>query len=271
MWTIFIHTLKESINRRIALALIVVAVFFLVMQVGFTHFVASDKGELVVYRFGAKTGIAAKTYVAGEARSESIAILSGLWVMLGLFAATPLLTSHMEKGWVELLISKGTPRWQIFLGRFAGAIALFVVTALFMSVIPLTYFSLRTGVPLKPYLVAVGLIFVSFLASLALLALVATAQANTALLVIVVFLELIVTSMLAGRKQVLYGLITAKWAQWVLDWLYRILPKHPDLQQMARSYAMSSAWDSWFPVWTTAVFIVAATAWGMWRFERKAF
>lgn len=271
MRNIFMYTLKESIHRRIALALIVVAIFFLVLQLGFTHFRPNDKGELTVYRFNAKVGIAAKTYVTTEARSESIGILSGLWVMLGLFAATPLLTSHMEKGWVELLISKGTPRWKIFLGRFAGAIALFVTTAVLMSVIPVTYFSLRAGVPLKPYFVAAGLIFLSFLGSLALLALVATAHPNTALLVIVVFLEMTVTSMLALRKELLYGAITASWARWLLDWLYRILPKHHDLEHMARSYAMSSSWESWFPLWTTAVFIAVATGWGLWRFERKAF
>ena len=271
MWTVFTHTLKESIHRRVALALIVVAVLILIAEVGFTHFAMNDKGELMVYRFGAKAGMAAKNYVASEARFETIGILSGLWVMLGLFAATSLLTSYMEKGWVELLLSKGTPRWKIFLGRVSGAGALFVLTAVLMSVIPTTYFSLRAGVPLKPYFVAVGMIFVSFLGSLALLALVATAHANTALLVIVVFLEVTVTSMLAVRKQLLYGLITANWARWLLDWLYRILPKHSDLEHMAKNYAMSSAWESWFPLWTTAVFVVAATAWGLWRFERKAF
>ena len=271
MGNILVHTLKESIHRRVALALIVVAVLIMVAEVGFTHFQTNEKGELMVYRFGAKTGIAAKTYVVTEARYESLGILSGMWVMLGLFAATPLLTSYMEKGWVELLLSKGTPRWKIFLGRYTGAAALFIFTALLMSVIPLTYFSLRAGVPLKPFFAAVGIVFVSFLGSLALLALVSTAQANTALLVIVVFLEKMIASMLALRKQLLYGLITAKWAQWSLDWLYRILPKHPDLEHMARNYATSGAWESWFPIWTTAVFILVASAWGLWRFERKAF
>ncbi len=271
MWTVFTHTLKESIHRRVALALIVVAVLIMVAELGFTHFAVNDKGELMVYRFGAKVGMAAKTFAASEARFESIGILSGLWVMLGLFAATSLLTSYMEKGWVELLLTKGASRWQIFLGRIGGAIALFVLTGLLMSGIPLTYFSLRAGVPLQPYFVAVGMIFVSFLGALALLALVSTAHANTALLVIVVFLEMTVTSMLAIRKQVMYGVITANWARWLLDWLYRILPKHSDLEHMAKNYAMSSAWESWFPLWTTAVFIIVATSWGLWRFERKAF
>jgi ABC-type transport system involved in multi-copper enzyme maturation permease subunit len=270
MWTVLVHTLKESIHRRIALALIVVAVFFLVLQLGFTHFERNANGELMVRRFGAKAGIAARTFVLTEGRPEQVGLLAGLWVTLGLFAATPLLTSFMEKGWVELLLSKGTSRWQVFAGRFMGCVALFVGTAFVMNVISVCYFSIRAGVPLKPYFIAVGLISVSFLSILALLALVATAQPNAALLVIVVFLELIVSGVLRSRQN-LYELITAKWAQWCLDWLYRVLPKHEDLERMARNVSMGRPVESWFPLWTTAIFFAVATAWAFWRFERKAF
>jgi ABC-type transport system involved in multi-copper enzyme maturation permease subunit len=270
MWTVFVHTLKESIHRRIALSLIVVAVLFMGVQLGFTRFERDAKGELVVYRFGSHSGIAAKTFVLADARPEQVALLAGLWITLGLFAATPLLTSHMEKGWAELLLSKGTARWQIFAGRFAGAVALLVGTACIMNVVSVTYFSLRAGVPLKPYFIAVGVLFVSFLSALALLALVATVQPNATLLVMVVFLELIVTGVLRTRKE-MYGIITARWAQWSLDWVYRILPKHDELGRMARGIAMNGTVTDWFPLWSTAIFVVVATGWAFWRFERKAF
>lgn len=270
MLTVFVHTLKESFHRRIALALIVVAFFLLILQVGFTHFERDSKGSLVVRRFQAATTIDAKTFVISEARPEQVSILAGFWVLLSLVAAAPLLTSYMEKGWVELLLSKGTARWKIFAGRYFGAIGLFAGTAILMNVIAVTYFSLRAGVPLQPYFVSLGLIFVSFLSSVALLALVSTVQPNTALLMIVMFIELVVAETLSGRKH-LYGVITARWAQWCLDWLYRILPKHPDLVRMARTYAAAGHVDSWFPLWTSALFFVVLSAWSLWRFQRKAF
>ena len=270
MWTVFAETLKESINRRVALALIVVSVFFLVIQVGFTSFERGPGGELMVRRFHAATAANARTFVVTEARTEQVTLLAGLWVMLSLFAATPLLTSYMEKGWVELLLSKGTPRWQVLAGRYGGAIALFAGTAVIMNVLSVVYFSFRAGVPLRPYLLAVSVVALSFISSLSLMALISTAQANAALLVLIVFLETIVSRVLRERKQ-MYGMITAKWVQWSLDWLYRILPKHEDLNGIARSIAMGRPVDDWFPLWTTALFTLAASAWAFYRFSRKDF
>lgn len=270
MWSVFVETLKESVHRRIALALIVVAVFFIVIQVGFTHFSHSANGELMVTHFDARNAIAARTFVTTQVIPSSIQMLASLWVLLTLFASCTLLASYMEKGWVELLLSKGTPRWQIFAGRYLGAIALFVVTAFLMNVVSVVYFSLRADVPLRPYFVAVSFIFVSFLGALSLLVLVSTSQPNTGLLVLVTFLEFIVSSTLMGREQIAKA-IPWKWVIWLIGWMYRIVPKHEELSRMATRYFQTQTVASWFPLWTTAVFFAVATAWAFWRFERKAF
>lgn len=270
MWTVFVHTLKESIHRRIALALIVVAVFFFAIQIGFTHFTRDANGELMVRHGKSSAPIAAKTFVATDVFPASIQVLANMWVLLTLLASTSLLTSYMEKGWVELLLSKGTPRWQIFAGRYCGTLALFVVTAWIMNVVCPIYFALRADVPLRPYLVALSFLLLSFAAGLAILVLVSTAHPNAGLLVLVVFLEFIVSGMLAGREQLAKS-IPWKWVSWVMDWMYRILPKHEELNRLATRYVQSQTIATWFPVWTTALFLVVASAWAFWRFERKAF
>jgi ABC-type transport system involved in multi-copper enzyme maturation permease subunit len=270
MWTVFVHTLKESIHRRIALALIVVAIFFFAIQIGFTHFSRDANGELMVLHSKSSAPIAAKAFVTTDVFPASILILANMWVLLTLLATTSLLTSYMEKGWVELLLSKGTPRWQIFAGRYLGTLGLFIVTAFIMNVLCPTYFALRAGVPLRPYLVALSFLLLSFLGALSLLVLVSTAHPNAGLLVLVVFLEFIVSGMLAGREQ-LAKAIPWKWVTWLMDWMYRILPKHEELNRMATRYSLSHTVATWFPVWTTAVFVVVASTWAFWRFERKAF
>lgn len=270
MWTVFVHTLKESIHRRIALALIVVAVLFFGVQIGFTHFSHDARGELVVTHGSSSTAIAARTFVTTDVFPTSIVLLSNLWVLLTLLAGASLLTSYTEKGWAELLLSKGTPRWQVFGGRYCGAIGLFIITAFVMNVLSAVYFALRAGVPLGPYFLALSFILISFLGGLSLMVLVSTSQPNAGLLVLVAFLESIVSNLLASREQLTKS-IPWKSVVWVIDWMYRILPKHQELSAMATRYNQSHTVSAWFPLWTTAIFIVATTAWSFWRFERKAF
>lgn len=269
MWTVFVQTLKESIHRRIALALIVVALFLLIVQFGFTHFYHAPNGELMVRHVDARAGIAAKTFVTSVAMPSQLQLMANVWVLLTLLATTALLTSYMDKGWIELLLSKGTPRWQIFGGRYLGGVAVFLLTAILMNT-PIAYFALRAGVSQKSYWIALLFGFLSFLGGYSLIALASTSQPNSGLLVLVIFLEFIVSSILSQRDAILKS-ISTRWIVATIAWAYRILPKHEELSQMAARYMMGNPVQSWFPLWSTALFCVVATAWAFWRFERRAF
>src|SRR5215472_5489353 len=41
-----------------------------------------------------------------------------LWILLSIGCAVPILASTVEKGWVELILSKSAARCEIFLGRY---------------------------------------------------------------------------------------------------------------------------------------------------------
>jgi hypothetical protein len=58
---------------------------------------------------------------------------------------------------------------------------------------------------------------------------------------------------------------------WSLDWMYRIMPKHSELHDAAMLYLKNQTWHEWWPVWSTALFIVAALALAIAQFQRKAF
>jgi hypothetical protein len=87
----------------------------------------------------------------------------------------------------------------------------------------------------------------------------------------VAFLQAILSGVLYHRVQYFYSVITWKWAQWLLDWCYRLLPKNSELIDIATShYTPRNVWEGWWPVWSTAVFMAVACAWAYWRFQRKA-
>ncbi len=265
MLTLFVQTLWESVHRRVALAMIVVATLVAGGFIYFTHFVTVNGKLLIVVR--------QSTYPADMEVREQLSIMlnitSGPWIFLGLFAVAPLLCSHFEKGWAELLFAKGVARWQIVTARLAGATCVFALTVLLLCVVPGSYLAWRADVALQPFFVSLLLVLLSFVAFSSVMLLVSTSQPNPAALIAVGFVQMILSQSLFNR-QAMYGIITWKWAQSLIDWTYRILPKNAELSLLGSRYLRQPTEFAWWPVWSTAVFTVAAFAWSYWRIERRA-
>ena len=266
MGTVFLHTLRESLLRRIGAVYIGVGFVVFLIYVSSNRFLTQPDGSIVV-----QTGrhfIPAETFFRNNLEAL-LMFAAGLWLFLGLFAAAPLLSSFLEPGWAELLFSKGIARWKILLARCAGATVIFLFALLWFPIAPALYVAARTGISPAPFLVGLLYVVYSFLAVLALLALVAAAQPNTGLLVIVGFAQLFLSRVLAQRDFQIYDSITSDWARWLIEWGYRILPKTSELHQLALNYFRFGARVDWWPVWSTAVFSVAAMALASWLLHRR--
>lgn len=265
MRTIFLQALWESLHRRVALAMLVVAILTAGMMC--TASFQGQPGQLYVE--SGRAHVPAAGYV-NDRFTAVLGITSGPWIILSLFAVAPLLTSHLEKGWAELLFAKGVARWQVVTARVAGALAVFVLLLVILAIVPCGYLAWRASVPFRPFLAAMALITFNFVAYLAMMLLVSSTQPNSALLIGVGFVQTLLSAALMERQRVLYGVITWKGARWLIDWTYRILPKDAELSRQATWYLSKQTWLGWWPVWTTGVFVAVSAGWALWRFERKA-
>jgi len=267
MLTVFWHTLRESIHRRMGLVLLVCSVFLPSVLFAVSRFERQANGSIVAY-----TGPFRHTDIqvfVNDAFGSLLQFTAGIWLFLGMFAAGPLLVSYLEKGAPDLLFSKGVPRWQFFLGRFLGVLALFVIAVGVMDGGSALYLWARTGVGPGRFLVALLFPLLSFAAYLALMGLVSLAQANAGVLIMVAFLQAAFSAVLANRSQ-LFTVIQWAWARTAIDWLYRILPKNSELDRMANMYFRSVTYD-WWPIWSTGVFIGVVLGVSLWFLHRKSF
>ncbi len=263
-------TLRESINRRMGLVLIVFAVLVPIFLIGMIRIDHAADGKLQVTMKGFHSlppeVFALSTFMG------LLDVANSYWVLLGVFAVAPLLMSFLEKGRADLVISKGTPRWQIFLGHFIGTFVLYTSSVVLMAVVPALYLWARTGVSLRQFLVAICISVFAFSAMLALLSLAAMGASNPALPIMLAFVFTMFTGLLANRKVFFYqDIITSKWGQWLVDWLYRILPKTSELVMASRKYLNAGVVDSWWPFWSTALFVAGALALSCWLMHRKSF
>lgn len=269
MLTVMWHTLRESVHRRMGVVLIVISLLppgFLLWKMQ----VRTLPSGLIAASVGKNTELLATTF-AQDWLTAQLVMIANVWMLIGIFAVAPLLTSFLEKGWAEMLLAKGVRRWQLFLGRYFGSLLLFAASLAVVGGIPAAYIWWRTGIHEGRFLGALGILLFSFATIQALMALAALNQPTAAVPTMAGFLLTILSPTLALRKETLFRLITSEWARFSMDWLYRILPKNQELGRMATAYWRTGTIDAWWPVWTSAVFLVCTLALALWLFHRKSF
>ncbi|MGB9067818.1 MAG: hypothetical protein WCC21_04555 [Candidatus Acidiferrales bacterium] len=269
MFATYLNSLHESMSRRVALVLFGVAILIAITFNAVVH-VRTLPGGAMMILVGAQPP--APPAIAVPSMLESILRATGsLWVLLAIFAAAPLLTATLEKGWLELTFSKGTVRWKIFLGRFLAGLTLYSL----MFVLATLPVALRlwwmTGIGTWQMGIALLIQTFGFAALLAVAALVTLPQKGVALPVIAAAAIWLLTPSLAMRQETFYHIFSSHVMRGIIDWTYRILPKCSELEDMCVSFVQGRTITSWWPVWSTGVFTLMVLGTTLWLLGRKSF
>ncbi|HWQ03247.1 MAG TPA: hypothetical protein VNL38_02100 [Candidatus Nitrosotenuis sp.] len=266
-FTLVGQTVRESMSRRMGRVLLTLSALSPLFFLWKAQFTTQPDGKILV-AIGEGTKIAAANFT--NTLLDSLATMAnGLWMFLGVFAASSLVTSHMEKGWAEMIFSKALTRWQILLARYFGSIVLFAVTLFLLAGVPALYFGARGGVPVGRYFLTLAIIVFSFSCVLSLMSLTALGQPVAAVPVMIAFLLLTLAPSLVLREELFYKYYNPAWFRFTLDWLYRLLPKITELQRASLNYWRNGEIADWWPFWSSAIFLAACLALAMFALKRK--
>jgi ABC-type transport system involved in multi-copper enzyme maturation permease subunit len=269
MFFAYLNALHESLSRRVAWVLLGVAILVAVGFNAVVHIRTLPSGATAIV---AGTQSPAPSAIAVPALLESELRATGtLWLLLAVFAAAPLLTATLEKGWLELTFSKGTSRWRIFTGRFLAGLTLYSLIFLLAAFPLAARFWWRTGIATWQVGVALLIQTFSFAALLSVAALVTLPQKGVALPIIASVTIWVLSPTLANRQETFYRIFSSHSARGVVDWGYRILPKCSELEDFCVSFIQGGRLVSWWPIWSTAVFTVCIFGLTLWQLERKSF
>ena len=268
MFSTYVNSLRESLSRRVALVLFGVAILVAVAFNSVVHVRALAGGAKAII-IGSQLPMPPSIGVPGVLESD-LRATGSLWLLLAIFAAAPLLTATLERGWLELTFSKGVARWRIFLGRFLAGLTLYSVTFILATLPVALRLWWATGIGTWRVAVALLIQTFSFAALLAVTALVTLPQKGVALPIIGSAAIWVLSPSLAMRQETFYRLFSSSAARWIVDWMYRILPKCSELEDQCVSFIHRGTISPW-PLWSTGLFTLAVLALTLWRLERKSF
>lgn len=266
MITVFLYTLRESLARRMGLALLALCVLVPILYVTTVSFEPSPAGQMISM---GRMKVPAEAWVRFEWNGH-LRMAQNLWTMLALFVAAPLLSSYLEKGWADLLLTKAVPRWRFLIARMAGTVFIFALIIYGMYGTIALYFSQRTGISAAGFLKALGLAVASFLCIVSLMALVGVFQPNAALLVIVGFLQITVSQLLLSNRKAIAETFDVAWLKPALDALHAVLPRTQEMSDIAADVFTRQPVESWAPLWWSLGLAVAYIGLACYAVHRKA-
>ncbi len=164
---LIVDTFRESRDRKIFWVMLIISV-----AVSTAMFCIGFQPGKIDFLFGTWVLETDKFTVAGKLRPDFIASLAVEWIMdsvlgwlaviLALIATAGFLPSLMERGVVEVILSKPLPRWKIFLGKYLGSLLFFGFHAAIFVGLTFLVIGLRWGAWIPGYLWGIPLTILLF-------------------------------------------------------------------------------------------------------------
>jgi ABC-type transport system involved in multi-copper enzyme maturation permease subunit len=195
-------------------------------------------------------------------------VLFTVGLFLSIFATANLVPVMLEKGYVDLLLSKPLSRPALFLGRYLGALSVVCINLLYLVGGVWLLLGWKTGV-WKTGLPAAGLvILLTYAVLLGFMMLVGVVTGSSSITIMLSYFLFPLTAFLSARDN-LTVMLTSKTAVAVIDGLYHMLPKITGMGRIMSELTMERPVTSFAPIGSSIIFGATCLALGTVYFSRK--
>lgn len=248
-WALIVDSFRESRDRKIFWVmlgfsvLIAAAMSCIGFEQGKVNLLFGLKTFETDYFTGA-TGIKTDVIAALVVDGIMDTALGGMGVLLSIIATASFFPTFLDRGAIDVVLSKPLPRWRLFLGRYVGGMVFIGVQATIFVALTFLVVGLRWGVWLPGYLLAIPLVVLLFSYLYCISALVAVLTRST---VAAVLLTMLAWMAFTG-VQTVDDLFTVMFPEWrenrlvyegvhTLRW---IVPKTQDITYLAKRWSRAA-------------------------------
>ena len=193
------------------------------------------------------------------------------WGMfLAVFASAGLIPSVLEPGRIELLLSKPVSRTHILLGRYAGNVLVVSANISYLVVGVWLIFGWKTGIWSKSFLLSIVTTIFVFAVLLTVVVLVGVLFESAALATMIT-VGLMILSPILAQTSTVNRLLSSEWSRQLWNSIYYALPKVYDMGKMTLDMIARGKFDSWMPIWSSAMFAVVVLGTALFVFQKRDF
>jgi len=228
-----------------------------------------EGAQATISLFGYATG---KTVnVAKLVRQVHAGVASFLYsvaMFLAVFASAGLAPTALQRGRIELLLSKPVTRIHLLLARYAGNLLVVTLNVCYLVVGIWLIFGWKAGVWYASFLWAMLTTTFMFAVLLTVVVLVAVLTESEALATMIPFTLMILSPILA-QHQIMVKLLNSEWSRNVWMGFYYVLPKFFDVGRINMNLVMGREVGSLAPVWSSVAFAGVILALAVYSLQKR--
>ena len=278
---VILLTLRELTAKKVTLGLFLVATLVWVM-LGFAMNLDIVDGSLAGMKiFGQDAQFQTNTGGEGGAQFpllqefvlgiERVVAGASYWmgILLALFATAPLIGSLLERGRVDLILSKPIGRMALLGSHVLGILTVVFALAVYLMGAVWLIMSIKTGIWNFHFLTCIGMVMVMFAIMYSVVLFIGVSTKSTALSLIVTY-GLIFCSLVFLGKDTIAPQINMPWRQVFLAF-YHVLPNFAEVTRSVVQLAGGEAVESWYALISSAIFGTVMYVLAAIRFARRDF
>lgn len=267
LFAIIEDTFREAISRKVflfffgisSLVILLFLLFFSLSSVegmiGMMN-LSEDKNSIRSIIIGIQVFIIGPLYAGG--------------LFLSIFSASSFIPNMLEKGAIDLLLSKPISRATLLLGKFlGGTLIVFLNIAYLVSAIWLMI-SLKFEIWNIEFLYTIVLITYIFMIFYILMMFIGILTQSSIFAMIISYLVFFIFSpILAYRENITTSLITSSFGKILVNFFYYIFPQTSELGSITLDLAAGVSVNNWTPILTTTLWGIAMAVLTLYIFQRK--
>ena len=270
IWLITLFTLREAMARKVFLFFVAISVIALLGLILFFSVVGVDTFLDITNQSDSK-GVLRE--VVNSIQFMIINPLSGLCLLLAIFSSASFVPNMMEKGNIDLLLSKPISRDQLLLGKFIGGILVVFLNILLLVLGTWIIISLKFSYWNYSFLyVSISITF-AFAVLYSLIVLLGVATRGSILGMMIAYFIFILLSPLLNAYFVQFrNVVENDILRTFLDGLYYIIPKTSEITgNVTLNLAAGKGITEFQPVLTSLIFLILTLGFSIYLFRKKDF
>ena len=266
IYTLAQLTFREALSKKIFLFFFSVSTFVIVVFALLFAFISADS-----FSGG---------FVSGQTTTFDNTIANGIKMFLiyplyagglfiSIFSVAGFIPSLLEKGNIDLILSKPVSRPQVILGKFFGGTAM-VFTNLFYAIFMLwLLIGLKFNVWEMNFLFASVSITLAFASIYSLIILIGIVTRSTMFSLVISYLIFFVFSPLLSSRETIFAFIDNGLMKTIFELLYYLVPQTSDLSTITTSFAVGNPIENPATILTSILYIILILYASIFIFNKK--
>jgi ABC-2 type transport system permease protein len=260
MLTIILNTFREALAKKIFIGYYIIYTIIIIV---FLFAVNLDTVEGVISLTDVQQSV-----VSLQAIMTSVSYL--LVLIFCIISSASFIPSMVDKGTIDLLLSKPLSRFNILLSKYIGAVVFVGISLVYFIGAIWLILSVKSGFWNFNFLYTILSLTFAFAVMYSIVVLIGlTTQSSIIAILVNLFLLFVLCPVLAARETVIFSFVHNEVVRFVFNFFYYIFPKPGEINDITIKLIASEPVTSWQPVITSFLFCAAVMSFSVYYFSKK--